>query len=196
MDIAQKNSDDQALAKALADINGQEVNQDTSGDSPINPMPTPPATPVVTPPTDMPSAPQLSEQEAIPGLPVNGMPEMPQASDVEKTTEPAMPAPMPSITQNDDATAKESPVSSDDRTDNLAGIKRQAIDELRPLVGKLSLSAQEKFETYLLLIRSTDDKNLIAPAHEVALQITDEERRAQALLDIIKEIDFLSQPSK
>lgn len=79
----------------------------------------------------------------------------------------------------------------------LDGVKSQAISELRPLVDKLTLPPEEKFDTYLLLIRSTDDKALIAPAHAAAKEITDEARRAQALLDIIKEIDFLSgqQPS-
>ncbi|MEO8911551.1 MAG: hypothetical protein ABI303_01065 [Candidatus Saccharimonas sp.] len=74
----------------------------------------------------------------------------------------------------------------------LDGVKQAAITELRPLVDKLSLPPQEKFDTYLLLIRSTDDKSLIAPAHEAAKAITDETKRAQALLDVIKEIDFLS----
>jgi len=75
----------------------------------------------------------------------------------------------------------------------LDGIKQEALSELRPLVDKLNVSAEEKFDTYLLLLRSTDDRALIAPAHDAAKGITDEARRAQALLDIIKEIDFLSQ---
>jgi hypothetical protein len=75
----------------------------------------------------------------------------------------------------------------------LDGVKLDAINELRPLVDKLNHSPEEKFDTYLLLIRSTDDKALVAPAHEAAKAIADEARRAQALLDIIKEIDFLSQ---
>lgn len=77
-------------------------------------------------------------------------------------------------------------------SDDLTGVKSEAINELRPLVDKLNLPAEEKFDTYLLLLRSTDDRSLIEPAHEVAKQITDETRRAQALLDIIKEIDFLN----
>lgn len=75
---------------------------------------------------------------------------------------------------------------------DLDAVKQDAITELRPLVDKLTLAPEEKFDTYLLLIRSTDDKSLIAPAHEAAKSIVDETRRAQALLDIIKEIDFLS----
>jgi hypothetical protein len=58
------------------------------------------------------------------------------------------------------------------------------------------LAPDEKFDTYLLLIRSTDDTSLIAPAHTAAKNIPDETRRAQALLDIIKEIDYLSAPEQ
>lgn len=81
-------------------------------------------------------------------------------------------------------------------TGDLDGIKKDALSELRPLVDKLDLSPEEKFDTYLLLIRSTDDKALISPAHDAAKSITDESRRAQALLDIIKEIDYLPIQSK
>ncbi len=77
--------------------------------------------------------------------------------------------------------------------DDLSNVKQEALNELRPLVDKLEVSPEEKFDTYLLLLRSTDDRNLIAPAHEAAKGIADEARRAQALLDVIKEIDFLSQ---
>ncbi len=78
--------------------------------------------------------------------------------------------------------------------DDLSIVKQEALSELRPLVDKLNVPAEEKFDTYLLLLRSTDDKSLIEPAHETAKKIEDEARRAQALLDIIKEIDFLSAP--
>ncbi len=77
-------------------------------------------------------------------------------------------------------------------SNELESIKLEALQELRPLVDKLNVSPEEKFDTYLLLLRSTDDKALIEPAHEAARAIADETRRAQALLDVIKEIDFLS----
>lgn len=79
---------------------------------------------------------------------------------------------------------------------NLESIKKDALSELRPLVDKLNVAPEEKFDTYLLLLRSTDDQALIAPAHEAARAITDEARRAQALLDIIKEIDYLAGPQQ
>jgi hypothetical protein len=75
----------------------------------------------------------------------------------------------------------------------LDDLKKTALEELRPLVGKLNLSPEEKFDTLLLIIRSTDDQSLLEPAHEAARAITDENKRAQALLDVIKEIDYFSQ---
>ncbi len=75
---------------------------------------------------------------------------------------------------------------------DLDAIKQDALSELRPLVDKLDVTPEEKFDTYLLLLRSTDDQSLISPAFAAARVITDEARRAQALLDIIKEIDYLS----
>lgn len=96
--------------------------------------------------------------------------------------EPAVPAPLPPTM----------PGASGD----LESIKKDALNELRPLVDKLNVAPEEKFDTYLLLLRSTDDQALIAPAYEAAHGIADEARRAQALLDIIKEIDYLSHPQQ
>jgi len=96
------------------------------------------------------------------------------------------PAPRPTTDSTSRSYATPTDMSLDD-------IKQNALSELRPLVGKLNVSPEEKFDTYLLLLRSTDDTSLIAPAHEAAIAIPDETRKAQALLDIIKEIDFLSQ---
>lgn len=163
----QQISDDQELAKVLAGVNGTN---DTAADAnePAMSAMEPPAAPTTPPP-----------------MPVNNpMPPMPEPEtpEPEPVPEPQTPlAPMPE------------PVADDGE---LGGVKQEAISELRPLVDKLNLPAEEKFDTYLLLIRSTDDKSLIAPAHEAAKSIADEARRAQALLDIIKEIDFLSNPNE
>lgn len=124
----------------------------------------------------------LTPEPVLPPVP---MPEpVAQVADMESTEpavepEPAFSQPMPTTADN-----------------SLETIKQQALGELRPLVDKLEVSPEEKFDTYLLLLRSTDDQELIAPAHEAAKNIADEARRAQALLDIIKEIDFLSQNQK
>lgn len=112
-------------------------------------------------------------------------------ADDEATATPAEePAPVAPIAPEPVATPPAAPATAG----NLDSIKKDALSELRPLVDKLNVAPEEKFDTYLLLIRSTDDQSLIGPAHEAARAITDEARRAQALLDIIKEIDYLSNP--
>jgi hypothetical protein len=106
-----------------------------------------------------------------------------KAEEPEKEKAEPQPEPTPVITN---------PVAQ--MSSDLTGIKKDAITELRPLVDKLDLNPEEKFDIYLMILRSTDDTTLIAPAHAAARNIADEARRAQALLDIIKEIDYLSAP--
>jgi hypothetical protein len=114
------------------------------------------------------------------------------AAPAPEEVEPVMaPAPEPMATPLPPA-----PMSSSLGGGDLESIKKDALSELRPLVDKLNVSPEEKFDTYLLLLRSTDDQALIAPAHEAARGIADEARRAQALLDVIKEIDYLSGPQQ
>lgn len=91
---------------------------------------------------------------------------------------------------NNDATQVEQNTQTSGELEN---IKRQAITELRPLVDQLDLPAEDKFDALLLLIRTTDDSTLIPAAHEAAKGIADGSRRAQALLDVIKEIDFFGR---
>lgn len=90
----------------------------------------------------------------------------------------------------------ESQLSTPSSDASLGDIKKNAISELRPLIDKLELPANEKFDTLLLLIRSTDDQSLITTAFEAAKAIPDETKRAEALLDVIKEIDFFSNASQ
>jgi len=122
------------------------------------------------------------------------VPEPEELSPAPAADEPATPVSMPDpIVDTPVPASTPEPVATPLNSD-LESIKKDALSELRPLVDKLDVSPEEKFDTYLLLLRSTDDQALIAPAHEAARSITDEARRAQALLDIIKEIDYLSNP--
>lgn len=130
----------------------------------------------------MPTPADLAPADTVVSEPAPVMPTIP-------SVEPTIPQ---EYTAPDTTTTSSLPTPSLAPAGDLDDIKKDALIELRPLVDKLSLAPDEKFDTYLLLLRSTDDKELIAPAHEAAKAITDETRRAQALLDIIKEIDFLS----
>ena len=121
----------------------------------------------------------FEETNPAPAIPTPVEPTAINAAPVVEDTTPVIDVPAPIASAADPA---------------LDSIKQAALNELRPLVDKLDVSPEEKFDTYLLLLRSTDDRDLIAPAHDAAVAITDEARRAQALLDIIKEIDYLSAP--
>lgn len=79
--------------------------------------------------------------------------------------------------------------------DELIGLKRKALEELVPLVGHLNQKPEERFKTNMMMIQATDDSSLIKMAYESASQIRDEKLRAQALLDIVNEINYFTQQS-
>ena len=158
-------SDDQELAKVLAGVSQGTDNNLQFEETNAT------ASPVINPATISPD-PIATDQNDEPAI-----------DDIAKPTAPEPVVPTPSVS---------APTAAADPA--LDTIKQTALNELRPLVDKLDVSPEEKFDTYLLLLRSTDDKTLIAPAHDAAIAIVDEARRAQALLDIIKEIDYFSNP--
>ena len=158
-------SDDQELAKVLAGVSQGTDNNLQFEETNAT------ASPVINPATISPD-PVATDQNDEPAI-----------DDIAKPTAPEPVVPTPSVS---------APAATADPA--LDTIKQTALNELRPLVDKLDVSPEEKFDTYLLLLRSTDDKTLIAPAHDAAVAIVDEARRAQALLDIIKEIDYFSNP--
>jgi hypothetical protein len=86
------------------------------------------------------------------------------------------------------STSDSSPTNTD-----LLGIKQQALQQLSPLVGHLEQSPEEKFRTTMMMIQAADNQDLIKVAYEAAQQIDDEKTRAQALLDIVNEINYFTQ---
>ncbi len=85
-------------------------------------------------------------------------------------------------------------VSAASGDDDLVGLKQQALQQLTPLVGQLDQSPEEKFRTTMMMIQAADDKSLIKDAFEAAQKIEDDKNRAQALLDVINEINYFTQP--
>ena len=126
---------------------------------------------------------------------MNIQPDDNQSNNMATALAGAPNSPTQSKKQAATAAASTNVKKSEDGHVQLDDVKMAAITGLRPLVDKLVLPTEEKFDTYLLLIRTTDDETLIAPAHEIARQIEDPSRRAMALLDIIKEIDYLANKS-
>jgi hypothetical protein len=80
-------------------------------------------------------------------------------------------------------------------SDELLDIKQNALRELSPLVGHLNQSPEEKFRTTMMLIQASDDQSKLKEAYEAAQAIPDEKTRAQALLDVINEINYFTQQS-
>jgi hypothetical protein len=129
---------------------------------------------------------------ALPANPFadNDVPVPPPPSSVPADPSPSMPPASPPITPPEPmaAPAAVNPPASDD----LLGLKQQALQSLQPLVSHLDQSPEEKFKTTMMLIQASDNSSLVKQAYEAANQITDEKARAQALLDVVNEINYFT----
>ncbi len=172
----QSGVNDEELNKMIASLRqeqqasapaNQAVNQPAA--QPAKPTPAAPAKPTGKSGSAQPADPILTDVLAQPAKPAKAK------------SEPVTPPNVNPLGRNVDSGA-------------LGDIRLQVISELRPLVNRLDfLAPADKFDTLLLLIRTIDDSSLIPMAHQAAMAIPDEVKRAQALLDILKEIDFFTQ---
>ncbi len=78
----------------------------------------------------------------------------------------------------------------------LMDIKRSALEELSPLIDKLDQTPEEKTMTLLMMIQATDDQSLIGTVFNAAKEIKDDKKRAQAMLDIVNEINYFTNKKK
>jgi hypothetical protein len=181
---------DDAAAKLLA--------SDPSSDNPINAGPPPIASAATAPPTGtawqhpgMPASDNPSDQIKDVISPAGGFPSAPSNRTVTDT-DLSFP---PDNTSTDDA-VKTALVSDDDVSSaELIDIKQKALSELIPLIDKLDQPPLEKFRTIMMMIQASDDQRLVEKAYESAHAIEDETDRAQALLDIVNEINYFTQPN-
>lgn len=79
--------------------------------------------------------------------------------------------------------------------EDLINIKQEALQSLKPLVGHLEQTPEESFRMTMMMIQATDDQTLIPKAYEAAKAIPDEKARAQALLDVVNEINYFTSQS-
>lgn len=182
------------VAAALADSG-------TTDDAPTGGfVPAPTVTPVADDAAPAPPAPAEAEAPAeapptqIPA-PTIPAPDLPDSS-AQLVAEAGPSTPTPSIENHSKASVGPdlSGVtlgSGDD--DELMGIKQKALEQLSPLVNHLDLPPTQKFDTYMEIIRASDDKSLIQPAFDAAQAIDDEDKKAQALLDVVNEVNYLTQ---
>lgn len=131
-----------------------------------------------------PTAPPLNDDSAL----TSDEPVLPPPSPVPEI----IADPSKSITQDTPpSTAPAEPAVHNE--DELMNIKQQALQSLAPMVHQLDQTPEEKFKTTMMLIQASDNPNLIKDAHEAANAITDEKTRAQALLDVVNEINYFTQ---
>lgn len=151
------------------------------------------ASPSVTP-TDPEPASDPEQDWQHPGTP------LPDNSKISDVVSPA--GGFPRSTGSQVAAHRDSPSNSgssdDDLVDNTDGelvdIRQHALTELSPLLDELDQPPEEKFRTIMMVIQASDDQSKIKLAYEAAKGITDEHVRAQALLDIVNEINYFTQP--
>lgn len=189
-----KEDNTEALVKALEDANGStqtavsdQPNPDPSavtlGDAPVDSPADDNTSPTLGDPSDT-STPSLTDETTTPAM-------------GEQSTV-ADPAAALSFDGNDlpaglsgDADAHIDTTATGDNSE-IDGVKKSALEQLRPLIEKLDLEPADKFDKYLMMLRASDDPALIKPAFDAAQGIAGEKEKAQALLDIINEINYIT----
>lgn len=139
---------------------------------------------------------QLSAPEPKPQERTDSAPKLEEPEELSYTPEQA--ATFPNMLHDEPEQTTDQYLSQlqNGSLDDLVGIKQSALEQLAPLVGQLELPPADKFKTFMMLIQASDNQNLIPKAYEAAQAIQDEQLRAQALLDIVNEINYFTQQKK
>lgn len=105
----------------------------------------------------------------------------------------------PTVVEPTEAQAPEAVDTVSPSTSNNSGsseldrIKQDALSQLSPLVHKLDQNPEDKYKTIMMMIQASDNQNLLSEAYEAAQQISDEKVKAEALLNIVNEINYFTQ---
>lgn len=84
--------------------------------------------------------------------------------------------------------ATETPAAEDG---DIAKIRENVLKDLMPLMDKVQSEPEQKFEIYKDAMETLHDKGLVSGAYKVASQITDENKKAESLIELMKAIDTL-----
>jgi hypothetical protein len=135
--------------------------------------------------TDLPDTSAVSENSSpepasVPASP----PVIPHPADPSGVPQPTPPP----IISTAGSTTAAAPEAGD-----LLTLKQSALHELSPLLGHLEQTPEEKFRTTMMMIQASDDHTMLQSAYDAARSIKDEKARAQALLDVVNEINYFTQ---
>jgi hypothetical protein len=163
---------------------------DASSTNPGSSLDSAPPAPVSQPPQGMPSVPSINSLGASPTLDSPsqspGMPSMDSSSpDNTHTSQPS--------DNHGPASSSVLPPINSAHDDDLLKLKQEALQSLAPLVDHLEQDPEEKFKTTMMMIQASDNADLIPEADEAANKIPDDKVRAQALLDVVNEINYFTQ---
>lgn len=111
----------------------------------------------------------------------------------DDTSAPVMPEEPTATTAINDTVENSMAAPADTASGDLLSLKQQALTELSPLVDHLDQTPEEKFRTTMMMIQASDNHALIETAYKAAQAIPDEKVKAQALLDIVNEINYFTQ---
>ncbi len=127
--------------------------------------------------------------------------ELPVATDDQEPAETSEEPEAASVTpvEVEEPVADDTPAEATTETtppannDELLELKKEALTDLGPLVSHLDQTPEEHFKTTMMLIQATDNATFVKEAYESAKKIGDDAVRAQALLDIVNEINYFTQ---
>jgi hypothetical protein len=84
--------------------------------------------------------------------------------------------------------------SNSDR--QLEKVKKRALTALVPLISSMDVDPQRKFDICMNAVRFSNNKELVTVALDAALAIEEKGAKAEALVDILNEINYLQRPAE
>ena len=176
---------DNDLQKAIDDItnttNVDPVFADPIATPPVPPMPDLPPVATETPlnaPIEAPLG-VIEEPSNVP--PVAPIPPVPPVAEPIEMPE------LPKANEPKAGVVEEAPISTSEKPE-ISKIREAALRDLLPLLDKVNLDPSQKFDIYKEVFENAHDNTILEPAYNAAKEISDETKRAEALLYIIETI--------
>ena len=160
---ATDDDDDSDITKIVDDINATTDDGEQKSEATTAPTTEPAEEPAAAPVPDLVPTPETQAEEPA---------AEPAASIVDQPAE--------------EPTLSETPAE-------LLEVKKSALQELSPLLDELDQTADEKLNILMMTIQATDDQALLPQALATAKKIEDKKARAEAMLDIIQEINYFTK---
>ncbi len=131
---------------------------------------------------------------SVPPLSLGDNPVAPQTADSPVSSAPTTPTVvLPSQATDTTAAPGTTAPASTPAPGSLEEMKHKALEQLSPLVNHLEQTPEEKYKTLMMMIQASDNQDLLGEAYENAQKITDDKAKAEALLNIVNEINYFTQ---